>query len=1541
MAVLRSVAKTDTFEIFRQKVNQIASDVFSIQSGGSDLSTGNLKLGDGTRTAPALAFLSDASLGIYKPSAKTFGFVSNNKKIVEYSDSQVYNFRDLILQKNVISTNDVTVSNYGTNYDPGNYSNIALLGGTGSGATASIEVTEYVGSITNAGKNYSEGTYTNIPLTGGSGTGAIASFSVEGIEGTITNSGSGYISNTYSNIPLSGGSGTGATANITITGDTTFGGSITSAGSGYTENVYNSVQFVNTPTQTFTVASITNPGTPPPASVYTINGTTQDSLTLIRGNTYRFNVSSNTLITAPLIFRTLDDLTLPPEDYAIVQKGSIGTAGAFIDLIIKPTAALQNIKYDSSSSPGSGGTITITSGTVGSYGSNGSATVTVGASGTVTNFQISFSGSDYKQNDILQIYSGDVGGAGSGFQYTLGAPTYNGVISSVDIVNNGINYLKNDILSVNSSNLGNQGSGFLYTITSDPGIVKNLQFSQKGKNYQINNILNLPSSISGISATLDSASTTVQLTSVSGIISGSTVTKTSGTGVLANNTTVLSVSTTTNSIVLSQAPSTSGSVVLTFVPPYGTPTANFQYQISNIGEISNFSISSGGNGYSINDVLSVNEIDLTQPIELLVINRSLQTITFVETVPTSSFSVGDTIVLSGSVGAQPATIYEIISSGGNIQSLLVDFSSYTNGDAITNDNISPTTYTINTASSLKYRYFIDDGSGYKLTPSFTLYSGNTYDFNLSDSSNSNHLFALSTFRDGIWGPSLIQNISTTLSSSSPQITVSDTTGILPGMSVSSQSGSGQLGIGTKVLSVPNSTTIILDVTPVTSGNSVLTFRGTEYTDGVERTQNRLRIKVTDTTPNLYYYCGIQNSMHADEGGEDNSEALLTVNLNNPKTFGSGFSVTVDDITTENIITANVQTGDLSAVSFTGDDLTVQNASISDTLIADSINGNSISTNSVSSDQILTLTGSSVNVSSNFTVGSTVQVNSSTGNITTNGILRTNSTLNVNNVLTINNSTISSSSGNNLILSPASNSLAVVNSSTAFVIPSGSSLQRPSNTIAINGAIRFNTDSGQYEGYSESTSTWSSLGGIRDLDGNTYIAAEAFTGANDNVLYFYNDDNNTLKLTTNYLDFNTVKRLRSLDINLPAYVEWTSNFPVTLGQFVKYRNNLYEVTQAGTTGTSGAEPIHTTGAQANGTSVLTWYSSAVAPLTFEEIQELRIGPNGNLPLVINGDLRLANNVLSTDVNDLIISPNSGKKVTIDAMTSLVIPSGDSNTRGLAARGSIRYNTTITQFEGYNGTNWTSLGGVKDVDGNTYIIPESVPGANENILYFYNDGENTLRLSKTDLRFNTISTISSNTNSLAINANLITLSNVSTSIDNTGSSTFISSTKDNLDFGLSVGLTNNYLLRMTTLGELIVNKGFGTGVVTPVTVLSNELKDFELDDTKLSSVDIELVKGLVNGGATNLYSPLFASGAKVLVCADNITTNTTEIIEFTVTDKNGDIFNTEYGNVNTGNKLINSSFDFNAQGDVRINFTLDDLVSTGNQVNITVVKTIIKK
>jgi hypothetical protein len=1416
MAILRNVAKTDTLESQRQKINLLAQDVYSIGSGGSDLSAGNIKLGDGARVSPSLSFSSDNTLGIYKPAAKTIGYVSDGKKLIDISSTAFYSFKDLILQKKILTTEGTIVTTYGSNYDPGTYNNIALIGGSGDGALANITVTSFNGEIFSTGSKYKSGTFSNISLVGGFGTGATAGITISPVAGDITNPGSGYTGQQYTNVPLTGGSGTGALATISIGGE---------------------------------------------------------------------------------------------------------LAGA--------------------------------------------------AAGTVVQVQITNSGQNYSTGNVLSANTSDLGGTGSGFQFTITSDP--GKVTAVNFTNKGSGYKSNDILTLPvpvtgvTTNLKglvegvsttlNTGSSVI-TVSSTTGILAGMEVTtalgSTGSVSPLTTVLTVnsltqltlstpPTGNGAASLNFRSSGNLSEITvsSVAGIISGMLVSKTAGTGIIAANTTVFSVNSTTKVITLSSQPSQAGTATLTFTPAYGVPTTNFQYKILTVGVVEDFSISNGGNGYSLTDQLTVSQFDIVQPIVYSVTNKSVQKITFVGTVASSVFSVGDTIEFAGGLFPETAEIYKINTSGSNIVSIVIDDINLEPSDVITKEG-GVTQYTVNTAIT-SYKYFIDTGSGSQITPNLVLYSGNTYNFNYSDSSNNGHVFSLSKYRDGIWAPSFIENVTATLTTTSADVVVSSTTGIFPGMDVSITGGSGSLALDTKVLSVNiTNSTVTLTSTPQSNGSVTLSFRGNQFTDGVTRSNSILTIKITENTPNLYYYCGTQSSSHVDEGGDDNQESLLTINLNNPKVFGSGFSATVSTLSSTDIISGSVSSGEFTAASFISDTATFLSASITNTLNAPTIAGDSITANSITSPANLSLTATSVNVLGNFKVGTNIDVVSSTGNITTSGVLRTNGTLNVNNILTINNNNIATSTGNDIQLTPPVGRVAKVNTTTAIIIPSGNSSERPSGSVVANGAIRFNTDTNQYEGYSAATISWSSLGGVRDLDGNTYIAAEAFTGANDNILYFFNDNINTLKLSTSYLDFNTVKKIRSLNTTLPTYTNWQSNTPVSLGNYLKYRNNLYEVTTAGSTGTSGNEPVHTTGVQPNGTAQLTWYSSAVSPLTFEEISELQVGPLGNLPLVVNSELRLATNVISTDTNDLILRPNSGKKVTIDAATSLVIPAGATSSRGVAAQGSIRYSTSLSSFEGYNGTNWTSLGGVKDVDGNTYIIPETTPGANENILYFYNNGSNTLRVTTSTLEFKSIDSLTSTSENLNLNIPTVTFNNLAFTLDNTGlTTTKLLSTRTNLDFALSSGITADPLIRLNTTGDILINKSYSTGSNTFVKVLDNELKTFELDDVKVETFDLTLTKGATEFGLITIFTPSTHSGAKVVLIADNITTNDREVIEYNVVSKNGDIYHTEYGNVTTGLDLVSTSFDFDGSGNVRLTPSLVSSLTSGNVVNITAIKTIFKK
>ena len=73
---------------------------------------------------------------------------------------------------------------------------------------------------------------------------------------------------------------------------------------------------------------------------------------------------------------------------------------------------------------------------------------------------------------------------------------------------------------------------------------------------------------------------------------------------------------------------------------------------------------------------------------------------------------------------------------------------------------------------------------------------------------------------------------------------------------------------------------------------------------------------------------------------------------------------------------------------------------------------------------------------------------------------------------------------------------------------------------------------------------------------------------------------------------------------------------------------------------------------------------------------------------------ANTISTTDTNgNLTVAPNGTGYAVFDGTQAVLIPKGNNTTErpGTPVSGMLRYNTTINEFEGYNGTAWASVGG----------------------------------------------------------------------------------------------------------------------------------------------------------------------------------------------------------------------------------------------------------
>jgi hypothetical protein len=111
-----------------------------------------------------------------------------------------------------------------------------------------------------------------------------------------------------------------------------------------------------------------------------------------------------------------------------------------------------------------------------------------------------------------------------------------------------------------------------------------------------------------------------------------------------------------------------------------------------------------------------------------------------------------------------------------------------------------------------------------------------------------------------------------------------------------------------------------------------------------------------------------------------------------------------------------------------------------------------------------------------------------------------------------------------------------------------------------------------------------------------------------------------------------------------------------------------------------------------------------------------------------------NLDQTSFRTDVLQPLTTDFIKFDNTTAIKLPVGTDGERptgtSTALRGAVRFNTSTTQFEGYNGSAWSSLGGVRDVDNDTYIVPELTPGGDQDTLYFYNGGAQTATLDATN-------------------------------------------------------------------------------------------------------------------------------------------------------------------------------------------------------------------
>jgi len=118
----------------------------------------------------------------------------------------------------------------------------------------------------------------------------------------------------------------------------------------------------------------------------------------------------------------------------------------------------------------------------------------------------------------------------------------------------------------------------------------------------------------------------------------------------------------------------------------------------------------------------------------------------------------------------------------------------------------------------------------------------------------------------------------------------------------------------------------------------------------------------------------------------------------------------------------------------------------------------------------------------------------------------------------------------------------------------------------------------------------------------------------------------------------------------------------------------------------------------------------------QLKDMQSGTDGD-SFTVGGDL-LVSGSTSTFTNNVILGSASTSSVTLNAATVTIpngltfsstnavkIPVGTTAQRPTASTGQIRYNSSNSQFEGYNGTAWGQLGGGATGGGGDTVFVEN--------------------------------------------------------------------------------------------------------------------------------------------------------------------------------------------------------------------------------------------
>ena len=103
----------------------------------------------------------------------------------------------------------------------------------------------------------------------------------------------------------------------------------------------------------------------------------------------------------------------------------------------------------------------------------------------------------------------------------------------------------------------------------------------------------------------------------------------------------------------------------------------------------------------------------------------------------------------------------------------------------------------------------------------------------------------------------------------------------------------------------------------------------------------------------------------------------------------------------------------------------------------------------------------------------------------------------------------------------------VHTSDAVLLAKGTTGERPAQPV--QGYVRYNTDTDQFEGYGAGDA-WGSLGGVKSTNQQTFVSAEEFPSSNDDNIRFVNSNLESMRITRDrFVGINTQNPTERLEV----------------------------------------------------------------------------------------------------------------------------------------------------------------------------------------------------------------------------------------------------------------------------------------------------------------------------------------------------------------------------------------------------------------------------